>query len=250
MVLNKLGLQKKETNRKVPYELPKGIFPDESNHDSWLEIVRRLVIENIKNEIFIENGFIELDKSIANSKDPEIINIFNVLKNMNIDSPFCGRKAYLIQLEVDQGNLRMRGDDKNHPDLESCMVYFQVFCNTDYPSNDVLDYLSVIAKEKNKEKLDDSEKKQAMKQFLNDPEKNYPRTPIFIKAPKQIMEQLLNAAKWVIENVKNEEGKQKYIYQKNSISTNDLMIIAIGGSIYKISNYLNCWIDDVLPVLP
>lgn len=256
MVLNKLGLQQKETQRKIPYVLPKGIFEEKSNRESWLEIVRRLVVENIKNKNLLYNGFIELDNAIFESKDTDILNVASTLKSMNIDSPFCTRKAYLGQLEIESDDLRMRKQDRNHPDLESCMVYILTFCNLDYASKEVLDYVSSIAKERNKEKLDDLEKRQIMEAYLDDPDKNYPRTPIFIKGTPQLFDELKKAALWVIKNTKGEDGKLKYIYTKNSISPNDLTIIFIGGSIYdiktkdKTGSYQNCWIDDALPVLP
>lgn len=256
MVLTKLGLSPKDTQRKIPYTLPQGIFEKESNRESWLEIVRRLVVENIKNKNLLYNGFIELDNAIFESKDTDVINIANTLKSSNIDSPFCTRKAYLAQLEIENGDLKLRKEDKNHPDLDSCMVYFLTFCNLDYAGKEILDYLSAIAKEQNKEKLSDLEKRTIMESYLENPEKNYPRTPIFIKIPKVLSDEMVKAANWVIKNVKGEDGKQKYIYTKNSISSNDLTIILIGGSIYdtknkdKTGNYQNCWIDDVLPVLP
>ena len=242
-IMQSLGLKKSPLNRKIKYNLPDNVFEE---IESWNQVIKLLFQENISNGTLRKLGYVDLDEAFLKSKLEQVIGIRKAFPD--IKTPFCTRKAHLAQIEIENGILRARDEDKFLDDLENIMLYVLTFKNDKFLPEELQKQINNLIREK-KKPLSFAEKDKIMNDYLDDPEKYLPTLPVFCKAIPEVFNRMYGAALEIINSAKNEDGEKIYDLERKSfrISNDDLVVVLVGSNIWgKKDGFKQMILDQVV----
>ena len=125
MDLTNLNLPKSKASfSSTPYELA-NVNPKDPD---WLMKLGKKIVEGNINQI-IDTSFLPLDKTLNESKDPQIMKAKEFLTSQKVLTPFCGRWAYLGSLRIKDGELMSLKDStlQGREDHKSMLIWVNTY---------------------------------------------------------------------------------------------------------------------------